>query len=71
MLLALAGGGAGVGLGAVATTVYARGQHTSPVVPLLAWAGGLTAALVIGAVAGLLPAVRAARMSPTEALWAV
>jgi ABC-type antimicrobial peptide transport system permease subunit len=26
---------------------------------------------VIGAVAGLLPALRAARMSPTEALWSV
>ncbi|HEX4211690.1 MAG TPA: ABC transporter permease, partial [Candidatus Dormibacteraeota bacterium] len=39
-----------------------------PVVPLEAWVGGLAAAIVIGAVAGLLPALRAARMSPTEAL---
>jgi putative ABC transport system permease protein len=34
-------------------------------------AGGLAAALLIGAVAGLLPAIRAARLSPTEALWTV
>jgi putative ABC transport system permease protein len=34
-----------------------------------AWVGGLGAALVIGALAGLLPAIRAARMSPTQALW--
>ena len=39
--------------------------------PVLAWAGGLAAALLIGAIAGLLPALRAARMSPTEALWTV
>jgi hypothetical protein len=31
--------------------------------------GGLAAALAIGAIAGLLPAIRAARMSPTQALW--
>ena len=32
-------------------------------------AGGLAAALLIGALAGLLPAIRAARLSPTQALW--
>jgi putative ABC transport system permease protein len=37
----------------------------------MAWAGGLGAALLIGALAGLLPALRAARMSPTEALWSI
>jgi len=31
--------------------------------------GGLTAALAIGATAGLLPALRAARLSSTQALW--
>ena len=30
---------------------------------------GLGATIVIGAAAGLLPALRAARMSPTQALW--
>ena len=39
------------------------------VIPVQAWAGGLAAALLIGAVAGLLPALKAARLSPTEALW--
>ena len=39
------------------------------VIPADPWAGGLGAALVIGALAGLLPAIRAARMSPTQALW--
>jgi SAM-dependent methyltransferase len=34
-----------------------------------AWAGGLAAALLIGALAGLLPAIRATRLSPTQALW--
>jgi putative ABC transport system permease protein len=38
------------------------------VIPPLAWGGGLGAALSIGAVAGLLPAIKAARMPPTEAL---
>jgi putative ABC transport system permease protein len=41
------------------------------VIPTVAWAGGIAAALAIGAVAGLMPALRAARMSPTEALWTI
>ena len=40
-------------------------------IPTIAWAGGFGAAVAIGAVAGLLPAVRAARLSPTEALRTV
>ncbi len=71
VLLSLAGGALGVVLGAVCTAVYASTKGWAIVVPPVAWAGGLGAALVIGAVAGLLPALRAARMSPTEALWSV
>jgi putative ABC transport system permease protein len=71
MLLALLGGAVGVGLGTAATAVYAHTQHWAIVIPAVAWAGGLASALVIGAVAGLLPAIRAAHMSPTQALWAV
>jgi putative ABC transport system permease protein len=41
------------------------------VIPVLAWGGGIGAAIVIGAIAGLWPALRAARMSPTEALWSL
>ncbi len=70
-LLALLGGAVGVGLGVLSTVVYADTKGWTVVVPVLAWAGGIGAALVIGAAAGLLPALRAARMSPTEALWAV
>ena len=71
ILLALIGGAVGVGLGVLSTAVYADIKGWSVVVPALAWGGGFGAALLIGAVAGLLPALRAARMSPTEALWSV
>lgn len=71
MILALFGGAIGVGLGAAATAVYATSKHWATIIPTLAWSGGLVSALVIGAVAGLVPALRAARLSPTEALWTV
>jgi putative ABC transport system permease protein len=71
ILLALLGGVAGVAAGAVSTAVYASSKGWAVVVPALAWGGGLGAALAIGGLAGLLPALRAARMSPTEALWAI
>jgi putative ABC transport system permease protein len=68
ILLALLGGATGVAAGALATAIYAHTKHWTLVIPTTAWAGGLTAATLIGALAGLLPALRAARMSPTEAL---
>ena len=68
ILLALLGGAVGVTLGILATTVYAHTRHWTTVIPTLAWAGGLAAAIAIGAAAGLLPAIRAARLSPTDAL---
>ena len=71
ILLGALGGAVGVLLGALSTAVYASTKGWAIVVPVLAWGGGLGAALVIGAVAGLLPALRAARMSPTQALWSV
>jgi putative ABC transport system permease protein len=71
ILLALIGGAVGVAAGAISTIVYAHIKHWTPVVPATAWAGGLAAAILIGAIAGLLPAIRAARMSPTEALRSV
>ncbi|HKD34163.1 MAG TPA: ABC transporter permease [Gaiellaceae bacterium] len=71
ILLALLGGAAGVAAGAFSTVVYAHIKHWTVVVPTSAWAGGLAAAVLIGAVAGLLPAIRAARLSPTEALRTV
>jgi putative ABC transport system permease protein len=71
ILLALLGGAVGVILGIVATGVYAHTKHWATVIPTLAWAGGLGAAFAIGAIAGLLPAIRAARLSPTDALRTV
>jgi putative ABC transport system permease protein len=66
--LALLGGAAGVLTGALATLVYASSKGWSTVIPAEAWAGGIAAAIAIGGVAGLLPAMRAANVSPTEAL---
>ncbi|HVC84735.1 MAG TPA: ABC transporter permease [Solirubrobacteraceae bacterium] len=68
ILLALLGGAFGIGAGALATAIYAHTKHWSTVIPTLAWAGGIGAAILIGAIAGILPAVRAARLSPTDAL---
>ena len=71
ILLALLGGAVGVAFGALATAIYAHSKHWTTVIPTLAWAGGLGAAFAIGAIAGLLPAIRAARLSPTDALRTV
>ena len=71
ILLSLIGGAAGVGSGAAATAIYARHKGWAVTIPPEAWAGGIAAALLIGALAGLLPAARAARMSPTQALWTI
>jgi putative ABC transport system permease protein len=68
LLLAGMGGSAGALLGAAVTVVYAAAQGQPAVVPPLAIGGGIVAALVIGAVAGLYPSIRASRLSPTEAL---
>jgi putative ABC transport system permease protein len=71
LLLSVLGGLAGIVIGAAATAVYARTQHWSVLIPPLALYGGVGAALAIGAIAGLYPAMRAARLSPTEALRTV
>ncbi len=68
LLLAIVGGLGGVLLGAGVTAIYASSQGWTILIPTLAWAGGLAAAIIIGAVAGLYPALRASRLSPTEAL---
>jgi len=71
LMLAGAGGATGVLLGAGVTAAYGLAQDQPVVVPPGALAGGMLAALLIGAVAGLYPALRAARLSPTEALRTV
>ena len=71
VLLGLLGGTVGVALGAASTAVYAHTKHWATIIPTEAWAGGIAASLIIGALAGLIPALRAARLSPTQALWSV
>jgi putative ABC transport system permease protein len=68
LLLSALGGLAGTVTGVAATAIYALSQHWQVQIPAQALYGGIGAALAIGAVAGLYPAMRAARLSPTEAL---
>jgi len=68
LLLSSFGGIAGIVFGILATAVYATVQDWSLVVPGYAVVGGLVSSVLIGGVAGLYPALRAANMSPTEAL---
>ncbi|WP_049560148.1 ABC transporter permease [Nonomuraea sp. SBT364] len=68
LLLSAMGGAGGVCIGAVVTTGYAVYKGWPTIIPAEATAGGLAATLLIGAVAGLYPAIRASRLSPTEAL---
>jgi putative ABC transport system permease protein len=71
ILLALGGGAVGVGLGALATAVYATAKGWAIVIPASAWGGGFAAAMLIGALAGLLPSIRAAGLAPADALRTV
>jgi len=68
LLLSLLGGAGGVLLGYLVTGSYSTMQGWPTVVPPWALAGGVGATVVIGAIAGLYPAIRAARLAPTEAL---
>ncbi len=71
VLLSLLGGCAGVALGAAATAGYASLQGWTTVVPVLSVAGAVALALTLGALAGLYPAARAARLAPAAALRSV
>ena len=68
LILATLGGLGGVALGSAVTAAYAWSQGWGVLIPTVAVVGGLAAALIIGVIAGLYPAMRAARVSPTEAL---
>ncbi|MBE1486388.1 ABC transporter permease [Plantactinospora soyae] len=68
LLLSALGGVGGVLIGIVVTSGYALSREWPTVVPGWAMAGGVGATLLIGAFAGLYPAIRASRLAPTEAL---
>ncbi|WP_327088980.1 ABC transporter permease [Nonomuraea sp. NBC_01738] len=68
LLLSAMGGVAGAVLGALATAGYALSRDWPPVVPPWAIGGAVLATLLIGTIAGIYPAMRAARLSPTVAL---
>jgi putative ABC transport system permease protein len=67
-LLAAIGGIFGLLIGAGATEIYSAAKHEPFIVPLYALIAAPTAGFLIGALAGLYPAAKAARLSPTEAL---
>lgn len=69
-VLGIAGGVVGVLLGIGATSAYAGYEGLTLLVPPVAVGGGLAAACLLGALAGFYPAMRAARLTPTEALRA-
>jgi len=71
ILLTAIGGVVGVLAGAAATAVYASAKSWAVVIPFEAWAGGIAAAILIGAFAGVVPAIQAARMPPAIALRTV
>ena len=71
LLLSTLGGVTGAVLGGAVTWAYATSREWTVVVPPASLAAALAAALAIGGVAGLYPAVRAARLAPTDALRSV
>jgi putative ABC transport system permease protein len=67
-LMSLLGGATGLVIGAVVTTLYAHSRGWTLDLPVEGLAGGVLVALAVGAIAGLYPAARAARLAPAEAV---
>ena len=70
LLLAALGGITGVLLGALITGGYAAASDWKLAIPVDALAAGIGVALLVGGIAGLYPAARAARLEPAEAVRA-
>ena len=68
VLLSACGGVAGVAIGAAVTWVVASAQGTPPVVSAQVAGLAVLATIVVGAIAGIYPAARAARLAPADAL---
>src|SRR5205085_8381129 len=68
LLLAFLGGVGGILAGAAITVAYAFITGTEPLIPPVAIVGGVGAAGLIGAAAGVYPALRAAWLAPADAL---
>jgi putative ABC transport system permease protein len=70
VLLAALGGVTGVLLGALITGGYAAASGWTLAIPVGALAAGIGVALLVGGIAGLYPAARAARLEPADAVRA-
>ena len=68
VLLSALGGILGVALGMGITVGYARVQHIVLSIPMLSIVVGFSAAIIVGALAGISPAARAARLAPADAI---
>src|SRR5215469_2209774 len=68
LILGIGGGAAGLAAGAAITAALAHFRHWTLLIPAQGLWGGLAVAVTVGGIAGLYPAARAARLSPTEAL---
>jgi putative ABC transport system permease protein len=71
LMLATIGGVTGIAAGAAITAAWANYRGWATTLPPTTLATGLAAAITVGALAGLYPALRAAQLSPTEALRSV